>query len=75
MNAEIEQLISEYNAVEATQAARRRAIFESIAALPGYHQVRFSSGDTWDGSLLRHPDPATINQGLAKHDHTIVSAV
>ncbi len=38
MNAEIQAMIDEYNQVEGEQAARRRAIVESLRAVPGYHR-------------------------------------
>jgi hypothetical protein len=73
MNAEIEALIAEYNGGEAQQGARRKAIFELVRTLPSYHQVRFSSGDTWSGSLLHHADPHVIEGELNKHVHLITS--
>jgi hypothetical protein len=73
MSAEIEALIAEYNEVEAQQGARSRAIFELMRALDGYHQARFSTGDTWSGSLLHHGEQAVIDGELAKHVHLIVS--
>ncbi len=75
MNAELQALIDQINSLVNELAALEREFFYAVAAQPGYHQVRFSSGDTWSGGLLRHPNQSVIDGELAKHVHTIVSAV
>jgi hypothetical protein len=74
MNADIEAKIDRHTALVNEVAALEREIFTDIAAQPGYHQVRFSSGDTWSNGLLHHTETAVINGELKKHVHVITSA-
>ncbi len=72
---DLQTLVDQRNALAAQLAALDRELFNAVAAQPGYHQVRFSSGDVWSTGLLHHPDQTVINGELAKHNHTIVSVV
>jgi hypothetical protein len=63
--SDLETLVNEYNDAERLQAARLKAIFDMVAALPGYHRVAFSDSTVWSGSLLHHEDRSVVNQNLA----------
>ncbi len=73
MNAEIEALISEYNQVEAQQAARRRAIVEALRAMPSHHEFRMNGRNIIDINF--HGHYSVFEQQLADAVQTITKAV
>lgn len=65
---EIITAIAEYNAAEAAQSLRRRAIFEAVQARKNYRRIGFKavSWNSWD------LHSSGVDNTLERHDQTII---